>query len=97
MSFVFFFLMIRRPPGSPGTNTLFPYPTLFRSGAGTGIASSGADGFGGTAAITQSGGTATITGPLTVTANAAGGNSNGGSNPAGGSATGGNEIGRAHV
>src|SRR2546428_7123598 len=27
MSFVFFFLMIRRPPRS----TLFPYPTLFRS------------------------------------------------------------------
>src|SRR2546426_8722612 len=29
--FVFFFLMIRRPPRS----TLFPYTTLFRSGAGT--------------------------------------------------------------
>src|SRR2546430_14006231 len=28
--FVFFFLMIRRPPRS----TLFPYTTLFRSGAG---------------------------------------------------------------
>src|SRR3546814_13841749 len=26
-----FFLMIRRPPGSPRTATLFPYPTLFRS------------------------------------------------------------------
>src|SRR3546814_4783369 len=23
--------MIRRPPGSPRTDTLFPYPTLFRS------------------------------------------------------------------
>src|SRR2546428_7031851 len=29
--FVFFFLMIRRPPRS----TLFPYTTLFRSAAGT--------------------------------------------------------------
>src|SRR5258708_33493117 len=30
LSFFFFFLMIRRPPRS----TLFPYTTLFRSGAG---------------------------------------------------------------
>src|SRR3546814_5051976 len=29
----FFFLMIRRPPSSTRTDTLFPYPTLFRSGA----------------------------------------------------------------
>src|SRR3546814_108207 len=28
----FFFLMIRRPPGSTRTDTLFPYTTLFRSG-----------------------------------------------------------------
>src|SRR3546814_8131771 len=28
---VFFFLMIRRPPRSTRTDTLFPYPTLFRS------------------------------------------------------------------
>src|SRR3546814_13091223 len=27
----FFFLMIRRPPGSTRTYTLFPYTTLFRS------------------------------------------------------------------
>src|SRR3546814_14691533 len=27
-----FFLMIRRPPGSKRTDTLFPYTTLFRSG-----------------------------------------------------------------
>src|SRR3546814_15817430 len=27
----FFFLMIRRPPGSTRTDTLFPYATLFRS------------------------------------------------------------------
>src|SRR3546814_8165677 len=27
--------MIRRPPGSTRTDTLFPYPTLFRSGPGT--------------------------------------------------------------
>src|SRR3546814_20163192 len=32
MSFVFFFvLMIRRPPRSTRTDTLFPSPTLFRS------------------------------------------------------------------
>src|SRR3546814_168847 len=28
---LFFFLMIRRPPRSTRTDTLFPYPTLFRS------------------------------------------------------------------
>src|SRR3546814_15901488 len=28
---VFFFLMIRRPPRSTHTDTLFPYTTLFRS------------------------------------------------------------------
>src|SRR3546814_11260792 len=27
----FFFLMLRRPPRSTRTDTLFPYPTLFRS------------------------------------------------------------------
>src|SRR3546814_8479187 len=32
MSF-FFFLMIRRPPRSTRTDTLFPYTTLFRSAA----------------------------------------------------------------
>src|SRR6056297_2265703 len=31
LSFVFFFLMIRRPPRSTRTDTLFPYTTLFRS------------------------------------------------------------------
>src|SRR3546814_17142350 len=31
VSFVFFFLMIRRPPRSTRTDTLFPYTTLFRS------------------------------------------------------------------
>src|SRR3546814_1256772 len=31
MYFVFFFLMIRRPPRSTRTDTLFPYTTLFRS------------------------------------------------------------------
>src|SRR3546814_20476268 len=30
-SFMFFFLMIRRPPRSTRTDTLFPYTTLFRS------------------------------------------------------------------
>src|SRR3546814_9310140 len=33
MCFVFFFLMIRRPPRSTRTDTLFPYTTLFRSAA----------------------------------------------------------------
>src|SRR3546814_15067751 len=33
--FLFFcFLMIRRPPRSTRTDTLFPYPTLFRSNMG---------------------------------------------------------------
>src|SRR3546814_1602845 len=32
-SVVFFFLMIRRPPRSTRTDTLFPYTTLFRSPA----------------------------------------------------------------
>src|SRR3546814_12905953 len=31
MSYLFFFLMIRRPPRSTRTDTLFPYTTLFRS------------------------------------------------------------------
>src|SRR3546814_3401677 len=31
-SFIVFFLMIRRPPRSTRTDTLFPYTTLFRSG-----------------------------------------------------------------
>src|SRR3546814_8368197 len=35
-SFVFFFLMIRRPPRSTRTDTLFPYTTLFRSPGGLG-------------------------------------------------------------
>src|SRR3546814_16213009 len=33
---VFFFLMIRQPPGSTRTDTLFPYTTLFRSGESSG-------------------------------------------------------------
>src|SRR3546814_12595524 len=32
-SLCFFFLMIRRPPRSTRTDTLFPYTTLFRSSA----------------------------------------------------------------
>src|SRR3546814_12828533 len=34
MLFCFFFLMIGRPPRSTRTDTLFPYPTLFRVRAG---------------------------------------------------------------
>src|SRR3546814_2190663 len=33
---LFFFLMIRRPPRSTRTDTLFPYTTLFRSDGGGG-------------------------------------------------------------
>src|SRR3546814_4438278 len=33
--FYFFFLMIRRPPRSTRTDTLFPYTTLFRSHQGS--------------------------------------------------------------
>src|SRR3546814_14861601 len=33
---LFFFLMIRRPPRSTRTDTLFPYTTLFRSVGGAG-------------------------------------------------------------
>src|SRR3546814_8526228 len=35
--FIFFFLMIRRPPRSTRTDTLFPYTTLFRSHIGEGL------------------------------------------------------------
>src|SRR3546814_5950911 len=34
---VFFFLMIRRPPRSTRTDTLFPYTPLFRSQAGSDV------------------------------------------------------------
>src|SRR3546814_5775163 len=33
--YFFFFLMIRRPPRSTRTDTLFPYTTLFRSARGS--------------------------------------------------------------
>src|SRR3546814_4965423 len=62
--FVFFFLMIRRPPRSTRTDTLFPYTTLFRS-AGIGALSSyltaelvnalGVEGFAGALANTAAG------------------------------------------
>src|SRR3546814_8218473 len=46
---VFFFLMIRRPPRSTRTDTLFPYTTLFRSQARHGVVADrvigGRDGF----------------------------------------------------
>src|SRR3546814_17943313 len=41
--FSFFFLMIRRPPRSTRTDTLFPYTTLFRSRfSGLGLCAGGA-------------------------------------------------------
>src|SRR3546814_14641590 len=45
---MFFFLMIRRPPRSTRTDTLFPYTTLFRSNQGPTIkarAAPGSQGF----------------------------------------------------
>src|SRR3546814_12789214 len=63
---VFFFLMIRRPPRSTRTDTLFPYTTLFRS---PGVAGGDVDitaintaliGIG-SANVTEAGGTTTIT------------------------------------
>src|SRR3546814_13797532 len=42
-AFFFFFLMIRRPPRSTLTDTLFPYTTLFRSGVFLGDGSDVAD------------------------------------------------------
>src|SRR3546814_3084483 len=39
----FFFLMIRRPPRSTRTDTLFPYTTLFRSGSSFRFRQAGAD------------------------------------------------------
>src|SRR3546814_3074326 len=46
--FCFFFLMIRRPPRSTRTDTLFPYTTLFRSRhhAAGDLGDGGADGLG---------------------------------------------------
>src|SRR3546814_18828183 len=41
---LFFFLMIRRPPRSTRTDTLFPYTTLFRSFVGPGRGRRGHDG-----------------------------------------------------
>src|SRR3546814_12857663 len=38
---LFFFLMIRRPPRSTRTDTLFPYTTLFRSPHGMTFADTG--------------------------------------------------------
>src|SRR3546814_16035160 len=39
--YLVFFLMIRRPPRSTRTDTLFPYTTLFRSGRHVGLRSHG--------------------------------------------------------
>src|SRR3546814_18513771 len=44
---VFFVLMIRRPPRSTRTDTLFPYTTLFRSGRDQRIAAEAEDHAGG--------------------------------------------------
>src|SRR3546814_16338969 len=39
---LYFFLMIRRPPRSTRTDTLFPYTTLFRSATGAVFGAAGA-------------------------------------------------------
>src|SRR3546814_6022249 len=41
MQYFLFFLMIRRPPRSTRTDTLFPYTTLFRSQTLLGVTGSG--------------------------------------------------------
>src|SRR3546814_15060190 len=46
ISYIFFFLMIRRPPISTRTDTIFPYTTLFRSARGVKKTSPVAAGFG---------------------------------------------------
>src|SRR3546814_17323468 len=43
VSQLFFFLMIRRPPRSTRTDTLFPYTTLFRSLGQSGIGTGAGD------------------------------------------------------
>src|SRR3546814_3391602 len=43
--YLFFFLMIRRPPRSTRTDTLFPYTTLFRSRPGREAGDRGRGGF----------------------------------------------------
>src|SRR3546814_15695752 len=51
---LFFFLMIRRPPRSTRTDTLFPYTTLFRSAGRAGARTCAPGVFGGTIAPTSS-------------------------------------------
>src|SRR3546814_15422877 len=51
VSFVFFFLMIRRPPRSTRTDTLFPYTTLFRSRRGNRLGVDVHDAFHGAAGV----------------------------------------------
>src|SRR3546814_10579773 len=45
MIYLCFFLMIRRPPRSTRTDTLFPYTTLFRSVVSMGFGRGGRRGF----------------------------------------------------
>src|SRR3546814_15502436 len=53
MIFAFFFLMIRRPPRSTRTDTLFPYTTLFRSTYASGDLLTAAAVSSGTALVTR--------------------------------------------
>src|SRR3546814_8289250 len=57
MCCLFFFLMLRRPPRSPRTDTLFPYTTLFRSWRSWGKrgVAGGADGGAGPVAVAGAG------------------------------------------
>src|SRR3546814_12448302 len=49
----FFFLMIRRPPRSTRTDTLFPYTTLFRSQRDNGTVTLTPDGLTGVSTVTE--------------------------------------------
>src|SRR3546814_348929 len=94
-----FFLMIRRPPRSTRTDTLFPYTTLFRScsgGSWTGgwIGGRGGNGgSGGSSGGGSAGGSSTGSG---IAGSSTGGGSTGGNSPGGlpgGGSTGGSEGG----
>src|SRR3546814_18427743 len=61
-----FFLMLRRPPISTRTDTLLPYPPLFRSGASTGLAATAGASTGRGAGAGASAGFAAATGATAI-------------------------------
>src|SRR3546814_18353513 len=95
--------MLRRPPRSTRTDTLFPYTTLFRSASSVALGSGGAggthnvggdggDGFGGTAQAIVTGFEA---GDLAVIIDSTGTGGDGANGNDGAGGSGGNGIGRA--